>query len=123
MYGEIKITKVECINHVTKRLRTGLCKKVAEWCSKKVTIGRHKEGSFKEDMIIKLGNFYRKAIQDNVPDIQKRKSAVFAFLYHCSSTDKAPKHNKCPTCSESWCFYQRALAGNEKHISHTTMKT
>ena len=51
------------------------------------------------------------------------KSAVFASLYHCSSTDKAAKHNKCPSGFESWCFCQRALAGNEKPKSHTTMKT
>ncbi|GFV71027.1 uncharacterized protein TNCV_1447271 [Trichonephila clavipes] len=51
------------------------------------------------------------------------KSAILASLFHCSSTDKIPKHSKCPTGSTSWCFYQRALAKNENPISHSLMKT
>ena len=38
VYGEIKITKEECINHVAKRLGAGIRKKVAEWRSKGVTL-------------------------------------------------------------------------------------
>ncbi|GBN79285.1 hypothetical protein AVEN_27578-1 [Araneus ventricosus] len=51
------------------------------------------------------------------------KTAIFASLFHTSSTDKVPKHNKCPTGVTSWCFYQRALANNEKPKSHSSMKT
>ncbi|GBM22960.1 hypothetical protein AVEN_172310-1 [Araneus ventricosus] len=119
----MKISKEECLNHVAKRLGTGLRNKVKEWRSKGVTIGGRKEGSLKESTILKLTNFYRKAIKDNVPDVQKMKTAIFASLFHTSSTDKAPKHNKCPTGVTQWCFYQRALANNEKPKSHSSMKT
>ncbi|GFU72774.1 uncharacterized protein TNCV_3687061 [Trichonephila clavipes] len=69
-----------CINHVAKRLSTGIRNKISEWRSKGITIGGRKE-------------------------------------------DETPKHNKCPTGSTSWCFYQRALAKNENPMSHSLMKT
>ncbi|GBM42296.1 hypothetical protein AVEN_235009-1 [Araneus ventricosus] len=124
VYGDnTKISKEECLNYVAKRLGTGLRNKVKECRSKGVTIGGRKEGSLKESTILKLTNFYRKAIKDNVPDVQKMKAAIFASLFHTSSTDKASKRNKCPTGVTSWCFYQRALANNEKPKSHSSMKT
>ncbi|CAL1300021.1 unnamed protein product [Larinioides sclopetarius] len=114
-----EIIKEECLNHVAKRLGTGLRNKVKEWR----TIAGSKEGSLKESTILKLTNFYRKAIKENVPDVQKMKTAIFSSLYHSSTTNKSPKHNKCPTGLTSWCFYQRALANNEKPKSHSSMKT
>ncbi|GBM13704.1 hypothetical protein AVEN_148219-1 [Araneus ventricosus] len=124
VYGDsMKISKEECLNHVAKRLGTGFRNKVKEWRRKGVTIGGRKEGSLKESTILKLTNFYRKAIKDNVPDVQKMKTAIFASLLHTSSVDKAPKLNKCPTGLTSWCFYQKALANNEKPKSHSSMKT
>ncbi|GFV42294.1 uncharacterized protein TNCV_3165251 [Trichonephila clavipes] len=124
VYGNcIKIVKEECINHVAKRLGTGLRNKILEWRNKGITIGGRKEGNLKENTIVKLTNFYRKAIKDNAPDIRKMKGAILASLFHCSSTDKTPKHSKCPTGSTSWCFYQRELAKNENPMSHSLMKT
>ncbi|GFT09557.1 uncharacterized protein TNCV_797601 [Trichonephila clavipes] len=124
VYGNcIKIAKEECINHMAKRLGTGLRNKILEWRNKGITIGGRKEGNLKENTIVKLTNFYRKAIKDNAPDVRKMKSAILASLFHCSSTDKTPKHSKCPTGSTSWCFYQRALAKNENPMSHSLMKT
>ncbi|GFX84805.1 uncharacterized protein TNCV_125731 [Trichonephila clavipes] len=46
-----------------------------------------------------------------------------ASLFDCSSTDKTPKHSKCPTGSTSGCFYQRALTKNERALSYSLMKT
>ncbi|GFX67711.1 uncharacterized protein TNCV_3934521 [Trichonephila clavipes] len=37
--------------------------------------------------------------------------------------DRTPKHSKCLTGSTSWCLYKRALAKNEKPMSHSPMKT
>ncbi|GFW68298.1 uncharacterized protein TNCV_2262881 [Trichonephila clavipes] len=51
------------------------------------------------------------------------KSAIYATLYHCSSTDAKPKHNKCPNGKLSWCFFKRALANEESPGSHSVMKT
>ncbi|KAF8784232.1 hypothetical protein HNY73_011541 [Argiope bruennichi] len=105
VYGEdVEITKEECVNHVAKRLGTGLRKKVKECQSKGITLGGRKVGSLKESTILKLTNYYRKAIKENVPDVQKMKSAIFASLFYCSSTDKTPKHSKCP-----YMFYFRVF--------------
>ncbi|GFT90840.1 hypothetical protein TNCV_336091 [Trichonephila clavipes] len=38
------------------------------------------------------------------------KTAIYASLMHCSSTDKKPMHGKCPEGESSWCFYKRAIA-------------
>ncbi|GFS59042.1 uncharacterized protein TNCV_69411 [Trichonephila clavipes] len=51
------------------------------------------------------------------------KSAIYATLYHCSSTDAKPKYNKCPNGKLSWCSYKRALANGESPESHSAMKT
>lgn len=124
VYGsKISIMKEECINHVSKRLGTSLRNKITECRAKGITISGRKRGSLKDTTVVKLQNFYRKAIKDNAPDIDKMKTAIFASLYHCKSTDKRPQHNKCPTGESSWCFYQRAKACDEVPQSHNAMST
>ncbi|GFU86106.1 uncharacterized protein TNCV_835601 [Trichonephila clavipes] len=76
----------------------------------KVTLGGRKQGSLTDKNITKLQNYYRKAIKGNVPDTDKMKTAIYASLMHCSSTDKKPMHGKCPEGESSWCFYKRAIA-------------
>ncbi|GFV23055.1 uncharacterized protein TNCV_5101521 [Trichonephila clavipes] len=89
----------------------------------KVTLGGRKQGSLTDKNITKLQNYYRKAIKDNVPDTDKMKTAIYASLMHCSSTDKKPMHGKCPEGESSWCFYKRAIAKGETPGSHSSMKT
>ncbi|GBM42717.1 hypothetical protein AVEN_219162-1 [Araneus ventricosus] len=89
VYGDsMKISKKECLNHVAKRLGTELCNKVKEWRSKGVKIGGRKQGRLKESTILKLANFYRKAIKDNAPDVQKK----LQYLLHCSTLHRQTKH-------------------------------
>ncbi|GFY15643.1 uncharacterized protein TNCV_1282911 [Trichonephila clavipes] len=102
---------------------TSLRNKVKEWKVKKVTLGGRKQGSLTDKNITKLQNYYRKAIKDNVPDTDKMKTAIYASLMHCSSTDKKPMHGKCPEGESSWCFYKRAIAKGETPGSHSSMKT
>ncbi|KFM59404.1 hypothetical protein X975_13527, partial [Stegodyphus mimosarum] len=123
IYGDIQIVKEECLNHVAKRLGTGLRNKVKEWKIKGECLGGKKKGNLTEQTITKLTNYYRKAIRDNVPDVAKMKTAIFASLYHCCSTNTNPQHKKCPSGSESWCFYNRALAKGTQIPNHCTMKT
>ncbi|GFS48185.1 uncharacterized protein TNCV_2295971 [Trichonephila clavipes] len=119
IYGsDIKIEKEECLNHIAKRLG-----KVKEWKVKKVTLGGRKQGSLTNKNITKLQNYYRKAITDNVPDTDKMKTAIYASLMHCSSTDKNPMHGQCPEGESSWCFYKRAIAKGETPGSHSSMRT
>ncbi|GFU14808.1 retrovirus-related Pol polyprotein from transposon 17.6 [Trichonephila clavipes] len=51
------------------------------------------------------------------------KTAIYANLMHCSSTDIKPMHGKCPEGESSWCFYKRAIAKGETPGSHSSMKT
>ncbi|GFT42017.1 uncharacterized protein TNCV_1668381 [Trichonephila clavipes] len=89
----------------------------------KVTLGGRKQGSLTDKNITKLQNYYRKAIKDNVPDTDKMKTAIYASLMHCSSTDKKPMHGKCPEGESLWCFYKRAIAKGETPGSHSSIKT
>ncbi|GFW97186.1 uncharacterized protein TNCV_631911 [Trichonephila clavipes] len=124
VYGDdVVIVKEECVKHVAKRLGTALRNKVKEWRSKGVTLGGRKQGSLTDATITKLQNFYRKAIVDNVPEVEKMKASIFATLFHCMSTDAKPMHSKCPDGKLSWCFYNRAKADNKVPGSHKSMKT
>ncbi|GFU28140.1 uncharacterized protein TNCV_346321 [Trichonephila clavipes] len=124
VYGDdVVIVKEECVNHVAKRLGTALRNKVKEWRSKGVTLGGRKQGSLTDATITKLQNFYRKAIVDNVPEVEKMKASIFATLFHCMSTDAKPMHSKCPDGKLSWCFYNRAKTDNKVPGSHKSMKT
>lgn len=49
------------------------------------------------------------------------QTAVLATLEHVTSTDKKPKHSKCPKGENSWCFYNKAKAKKEKPKSHSEM--
>ncbi|KAK3896284.1 hypothetical protein Pcinc_000028 [Petrolisthes cinctipes] len=42
------------------------------------------------------------------------KKAIWATFYHCTSTDSQPRHNLCPHGEKSWCFWNRAIALQEK---------
>lgn len=86
----------------------------------KVTLGGRKQGSLTDATITKLQNFYRKAIVENAPDVQKMKTSVLATLFHCMST---AMHTKCPEGEFSWCFYNRAKACKKIPNTHKAMKT
>ncbi|EZA52864.1 hypothetical protein X777_07983 [Ooceraea biroi] len=48
------------------------------------------------------------------------KKAIMTTLYHLCSTDTNPRHENCPTGTESWCEWQKAkAAGNETHFNHS----
>ncbi|KAJ4446482.1 hypothetical protein ANN_13178 [Periplaneta americana] len=92
VYGEgIDIRKEECVNHVAKRV----------------------------EMIPRLQNYYRNAIIDNIPDVNKMKKAIYATLDHAMSTDDKPLHSRCPSGEKSWCFFNRAIAKQEAVRSMT----
>lgn len=117
IYGSVELKKEECINHVAKRLRTGLIQ-----ASKQHRLGGKKHGSLTGNTIIRLQKYYANAIRNNKNDITAMKTAVLATLHHCSSTDEKPFHRKCPTGPDTWCFYNKAIAlgmqpgSHQKHI-------
>ena len=118
---EVAIEKEECVNHISKRLGTGLRNTVKDWRARGVTLGGRKEGSLKEATITRLTNYYRHAIVNNIPDVRKIKQAIFATLRHYMSTDTSPQHGSCPKGVSSWCFYNKQHAEGKPPDSHNKM--
>ena len=112
LYGtEYKIEKEECLNHVAKRLGTGLRRAVAEAKARGQTFGG--KGKLTQKRITKWQSYYRNAIKagGTIEDIQKRINAI---LLHSMSTEEASCHRFCPSSEASWCYHNRALARGEE---------
>ncbi|GFU34522.1 uncharacterized protein TNCV_1992591 [Trichonephila clavipes] len=119
VYGsETQIKKEECINHVSKRLGTALRQTVKDGRVKGVTLGGKKRSSLKEETIKKLTRYYTNAIRKNKGDVEAMKTAIYATLFHCMSTDQKPQHKKCSSGIDAWCFYKSSLARGKKPGFH-----
>lgn len=97
------IVKEDCINHVAKRVFSGI------ESIKKTKKGLGGRGKLTKALVKKLTGYYAAALKDNAPDVKKMQQAVFATLFHSYSTDAEPRHIACPT-GESWCQYNRHQA-------------
>ena len=89
-YKNVIIEKEEYINHFHKRLGTALRKLAVR------LKGRKLKEVLTESTIIVLQSFYRQAITNNAPDIQKIQIAIQTTLDHYSSTDLKANHSNCP---------------------------
>ncbi|XP_076455485.1 uncharacterized protein LOC143290080 [Babylonia areolata] len=107
------IQKLDCLNHAHKRMGTAL-RKLAETGR----LGGRGVGRLTKNKCDSLQNFYRGAIMDNLPNVDKMKAAIWSTLWHSMSTDEQPRHMQCPTGPDSRCFYQKALARGEDPPSH-----
>ena len=122
IYGEAnKLTKEDCINHVSKRMGTALMNLISESKVQKDSIGG--KGKLTQVKIKKIQNYYGRAIKDYSNDIPLLKKRIMAILFHLSSTDDTPKHVHCPPGERSWCFWQRAVAKAEQPPSHKDHET
>ncbi|GFV43714.1 uncharacterized protein TNCV_1270871 [Trichonephila clavipes] len=72
--------------------------------------------------VSKLQNFYRKAIADNVSEVDTMKTSILATFLRCKSTDAKPTHSKCPEGKLFWCFYNRAKTDRKVPGNHTSIK-
>ena len=57
-------------------------------------------------------------IRNNCGNLQAMAKAIWAGLQHRHSTDAEPRHEYCPPGGDSWCGYQRKLAGAEETYEH-----
>ncbi|XP_066970853.1 uncharacterized protein [Macrobrachium rosenbergii] len=125
----IPVTKQECIDHLSKRLvrRLKNLKKelsIDVWKSEKrpqrsLLAGK---GELTDAIILTLQNYYAAAIRRNIgKSVCSVKHDIIATFFHCRSTDKNPAHQLCPKGKDSWCFYNKALAKNEKPPLHSDM--
>ncbi|GFT02086.1 uncharacterized protein TNCV_83891 [Trichonephila clavipes] len=119
VYGDkFEIKKEECINHVSKRLGTGLRNAVKESRARGISLGGKGHVTLKEATIKKLTLYYQKAIVQNKGNVPAMKKAIYATLHHSISTDQKPQQSKCPIGADSWCFYQSAKAKGQKPGLH-----
>ncbi len=121
VYGKVKICKEDCINHISKRMGTALRKLSAESKSQGASISG--KGKLTQAKILKIQNYYGRAIKDHADDVDLLKKRLMAILFHLSSTDENPKHHHCPSGENSWCFWQRALAKDVEPGSHKDHET
>ena len=122
VYGkDKKITKEDCINHVSKRMGTALKKLVDSSKAQGSTISG--KGKLTQEKILKIQNYYGRAIKDNAHDIELAKKRIYAILFHMTSSDAYPKHMHCPPGPTSWCFWQRNVANGKEQGSHKEHET
>jgi len=117
---DVTITKEQFVNHVSRKMGTGLTKLVALTKETGVTLGEHGHGKLMGETIQALTVYYDRAIRSHHDDLDGMENAVFASFYHVSSTDAKPQHDRCPQTKERWCFYQKALAegGHKNNIRY-----
>lgn len=115
-YGDgYVVKKKECVGHVEKRMGTRLrnVKKANKG------IGGKGAGKLTDKMIGELTTYYGLAIRRNSNSIEDMRKAVWATLYHKSSTDQHPQHENCPSGSDSWCQWRKAEAdGTLNEFTH-----
>ncbi|KAK4321309.1 hypothetical protein Pmani_007885 [Petrolisthes manimaculis] len=53
---------------------------------------------------------------------KEMRDEIMATFYHCTSTDDKPQHSVCAKGSDSWCFYNRAVAPGVQPQSRKKMR-
>lgn len=115
-YDGVHIEKLECVNHVTKRMGTALRNLVEKKKAQGESISGR--GKLTEARIKELTSYYGRAIKDNAHDLEAMQSAVWASFFHTVSNDEQYNHDYCPKGKTSWCFFQRARADNVSPRPH-----
>ena len=125
-YGDIPIEKSDCVNHVHKRMGTGL--QNLQKTNKQVKGGK---GGLTKSLIQAMSSYYRKAIMDNTttsrnPDeiqraIQKMKRRILGNLHHSVYNDDPAEQHK--FCDDSWCPYQKDISFKTCEYDHTKQKS
>ncbi|GFV46245.1 uncharacterized protein TNCV_261961 [Trichonephila clavipes] len=104
MYAPNTVNKLECIDHVQKRVGSHLIK------LKKSVKGLGGKGKLTDIFIDKLQNYYGIAIRSNTKNLANIQSAIIAAFYHCCSSTEKPMHGQYPTGTDRWCKFQKAKA-------------
>ena len=91
-YGELPITKLECINHVQKRMGTRLRRLRQQLGSTKLSDGLTIKRRLTDKHIDELTGYYGMAIRDNTDNLDGMKKAVWAIYFHKVSSNADPIH-------------------------------
>ena len=115
IYPQNQIQKLECVDHIQKRLVSRLRKLKS---TKKGPLSDGKtlggKGRLTDKMINKLQNYFGIAIRQSAgKTVFEMKKAIGAVLFHCSeASDLDLKHQMCPREADSWCKYQANKQNN-----------
>ena len=85
--------------------------------TKQQKLGGRGAGCLTKDKVLYFQRMYRRAIVNNTGDVDSMRSAIWAALFHCMSTDE-PHHTRCPPGEGSWCFFRQAEAVGEEPGPH-----
>lgn len=110
-YGDTKIQKLECINHVSKRMGGRLRRLKMDFKKQKLDDGKSLGGKNRltDKKIDQIQSYYGKAIKEN-KNVAEMRKAVWAIFCHIGSSDEKPEHRLCPKGKKSWCKYNRVEA-------------
>ena len=113
-YGENRlVSKLECVNHVHKRMGTALRK-----LAKEEKLGGKGDGRLTLQKCDRLQGYFRGAVLGSYTNEEDLRNAIWASWFHCISTDEHPHHLRCPKGADSWCFWQRAQATGQEPPPH-----
>ncbi|GFT04159.1 uncharacterized protein TNCV_3154131 [Trichonephila clavipes] len=105
------IQKIECVDHVQKRIGTRLRKLKLVYSKKKLSDGKTigGKGRLTDSLIDKLAHYYGNAIRCNSTSVKEMRKAIWAVWGHSCSTDDEPMHWFCPTNPNTWYLSHPAL--------------
>lgn len=119
-YGDVNITKEECVGHVRKRLGKNLRDLRQRLGGQKLSDGKPigGRGRLTEKRMESLQHYYGDAIKKHAGDVTEMSRAIWASVSHSASTDDHPRHEYCPQGLDSWCGWQQEKAGSGKPYKH-----
>ena len=115
VYGNIEVTKEECVGHIQKRVGKNLRDLKQRLGSPKLSDGKAigGRGRLTDAMINSLQNYYGRAVRDHRGSVTDMARAIWASFCHTFSTDESPHHDFCPEGSDSWCRWQASQVTGE----------
>lgn len=115
-YDDLKVSKIECVNHVAKRMGSRLRATKLSCKKKTLSDGKSIRSRLSDKKIDELQAYYSSAIRNNCTDLKNMQRAVWAIYFHKISTDKSPHHGLCPKPPDTWCRYWKAQEKGELAI-------
>ncbi|KAG8291178.1 hypothetical protein J6590_108179 [Homalodisca vitripennis] len=96
-YGNTKIKKLECVNHVCKRMGSRLRRLKNDMKNQKLDDGKTLGGKNRltDKKIDQIQSYYGKAIKEN-KTVDGMRQAIWAMFCHIGSSDEKPEHRLCP---------------------------
>ena len=114
-YHGKEVKKLECVEHIQKRLGARLRKLKT---TNKSALSNGKpiggKGRLTDKIINKLQNYFGIAIRQSKGEtVHELKKAIGAVLFHCSEASNLDaRYQMCPRSRESWCKFQANKINN-----------